>query len=60
MLVLPEVEVPVVTATPYAATPVLALPDEVVEQAKHHLLDSLASMISGSALPAGDPTKGAL
>jgi 2-methylcitrate dehydratase PrpD len=30
------------------------LPDEVVEQAKHHLLDSLASMISGSALPAGE------
>ena len=31
-----------------------SLPDEVVEQAKHHLLDSLASMISGSALPAGE------
>jgi 2-methylcitrate dehydratase PrpD len=30
------------------------LPDEVVEHAKHHLLDSLASMISGSELPAGE------
>ncbi|HUD85927.1 MAG TPA: MmgE/PrpD family protein, partial [Xanthobacteraceae bacterium] len=30
------------------------LPDEVVEQAKNHLLDSLASMISGSELPAGE------
>jgi len=30
------------------------LPDEVVEQAKSHLLDSLASMISGSELPAGE------
>jgi len=30
-----------------------ALPDEVAEQAKHHLLDSLASMISGSELLPG-------
>src|SRR5271154_4579147 len=30
-----------------------ALPTEVVEHAKHHLLDSLASMISGSELPPG-------
>jgi 2-methylcitrate dehydratase PrpD len=30
------------------------LPDEVVEQAKNHLLDTLASMISGSKLPAGE------
>ncbi len=30
-----------------------ALPAEVAEHAKHHLLDSLASMISGSELPPG-------
>jgi 2-methylcitrate dehydratase PrpD len=30
-----------------------ALPAEVAEQAKHHLLDTLASMISGSELPPG-------
>ncbi|MCP3446547.1 MmgE/PrpD family protein [Bradyrhizobium sp. CCGUVB14] len=30
-----------------------ALPPDVVEQAKHHILDSLASMISGSELPPG-------
>ncbi len=30
-----------------------APPAEVVEQAKHHLLDTLASMISGSELPPG-------
>jgi 2-methylcitrate dehydratase PrpD len=30
-----------------------ALPAEVAEQAKHHLLDTLASMISGSKLPPG-------
>ena len=30
-----------------------ALPEEVTEQAKYHLLDTLASMISGSELPPG-------
>jgi len=30
-----------------------ALPAEAAEQAKHHLLDTLASMISGSDLPPG-------
>ena len=30
-----------------------ALPAEAAEQAKHHLLDTLASMISGSELPPG-------
>ncbi len=30
-----------------------ALPAEVAEHAKHHLLDSLASMVSGSELPPG-------
>jgi len=30
-----------------------ALPEEVVEQAKLHLLDTLAAMISGSELPPG-------
>src|SRR5713226_7783860 len=29
------------------------LPDEVVEKAKHHILDTLAAMVSGSALPPG-------
>ncbi len=28
-----------------------ALPDEVVEKAKHHILDTFAAMISGSDLP---------
>ncbi len=30
-----------------------ALPDEVMEKTKHHLLDTLAAMISGSELPPG-------
>ncbi|MGH9680712.1 MAG: MmgE/PrpD family protein, partial [Candidatus Acidiferrales bacterium] len=30
-----------------------ALPDDVIEKAKHHVLDTLAAMISGSKLPAG-------
>jgi 2-methylcitrate dehydratase PrpD len=30
-----------------------ALPDEVVEKTKHHILDTLAAMISGSELPPG-------
>jgi 2-methylcitrate dehydratase PrpD len=30
-----------------------ALPDEVVEHAKYHLLDTIAAMISGSELPPG-------
>ena len=30
-----------------------ALPEDVIEQAKYHLLDSLAAMISGSELPPG-------
>jgi 2-methylcitrate dehydratase PrpD len=30
-----------------------ALPDEVVERAKHHILDTFAAMISGSGLPPG-------
>jgi 2-methylcitrate dehydratase PrpD len=30
-----------------------AMPDEVVEKAKQHILDSLAAMISGSELPPG-------
>jgi 2-methylcitrate dehydratase PrpD len=30
-----------------------ALPNEVIEQAKYHLLDSLAAMVSGSELPPG-------
>src|SRR5260370_455986 len=29
------------------------LPDEVIEKAKHHILDTLAAMISGSQLPPG-------
>ena len=29
------------------------LPDEVVEKAKHHILDTLAAMVSGSELPGG-------
>ncbi len=30
-----------------------ALPEEVTEQAKYHLLDTIAAMISGSELPPG-------
>ena len=30
-----------------------ALPDNVTEQAKYHLLDTIAAMISGSELPPG-------
>ena len=30
-----------------------ALPDEVAEKTKRHVLDTLAAMISGSALPPG-------
>ena len=30
-----------------------ALPEEVVEKVKHHLLDTIASMVSGSELPPG-------
>jgi len=30
-----------------------ALPDEVVDQAKEHILDTLAAMVSGSELPGG-------
>ena len=33
---------------------VRALPDEVVEHAKHHILDTFAAMISGSELPPGE------
>jgi len=29
------------------------LPDEVIERTKHHIIDTLAAMISGSQLPAG-------
>ena len=30
-----------------------ALPDDVIEKAKHHVLDTFAAMISGSELPPG-------
>ena len=30
-----------------------ALPDNVVEKAKHHILDTFAAMVSGSELPPG-------
>src|ERR1700747_2837455 len=30
-----------------------ALPEEVIEKTKHHLLDTIASMVSGSELPPG-------
>src|SRR5947207_15968605 len=40
-------------STYMAAAAGRALPAEVAEQAKHHLLDTLASMISGSELAPG-------
>ena len=36
-----------------AAARTRALPEEVIEQAKYHLIDTLAAMISGSELPPG-------
>jgi 2-methylcitrate dehydratase PrpD len=30
-----------------------SLPDEIVERAKHHILDTLAAMVSGTTLPVG-------
>ena len=30
-----------------------ALPDDVAEKAKHHILDTIAAMVSGSELPPG-------
>jgi len=36
-----------------AAAKTKALPPEVTEKAKHHILDTLAAMISGAHLPAG-------
>src|SRR5438874_5271857 len=30
-----------------------ALPDEVIEKTKHHILDTLAAMVSGTGLPPG-------
>ena len=36
-----------------AAAAERALPAEVVENAKHHILDTFAAMVSGSELPPG-------
>ena len=46
---------PVMTmlSTYMSAARAKALPDEVTEQAKYHLLDTLSAMISGSELPPG-------
>lgn len=40
-------------STTMASAPTRPLPPDVIEQAKHHLLDTLAAMISGSELPPG-------
>src|ERR1700753_644804 len=40
-------------STYMSAAPSRVLPDEVVEQAKYHLLDTIAAMVSGSELPPG-------
>jgi len=42
-----------VLSTYMSAARARALPTEVIEQAKYHLLDSLAAVISGSELPPG-------
>ena len=43
-----------VTLTDYmAAARDLALPPDVVEKTKHHILDTFAAMLSGSELPPG-------
>ena len=46
---------PVMTAlsTYMAGAASLALPPDVIEHAKHHILDTVAAMISGSELPPG-------
>ena len=36
-----------------AAAPRKALPKSVIEKTKHHILDTLAAMVSGSKLPPG-------
>jgi 2-methylcitrate dehydratase PrpD len=41
-------------STYMSAAATRALPDEAAEHAKHHLLDTLAAMISGSELPPGE------
>ena len=38
-----------------SGSPDRALPDEVVEKTKEHVLDTLAAMVSGSQLPPGKP-----
>jgi 2-methylcitrate dehydratase PrpD len=40
-------------ATYMSAARTRALPDDVTEQAKYHLLDTMAAMVSGSELPPG-------
>jgi 2-methylcitrate dehydratase PrpD len=40
-------------STYMSAARMRALPEEVIEQAKYHLLDTMAAMISGSELPPG-------
>jgi 2-methylcitrate dehydratase PrpD len=40
-------------STYMSEAPKKALPDEVIEKAKHHILDTFAAMVSGSELPPG-------
>src|SRR5258708_3569555 len=40
-------------STYMSAASTRALPDEVIEKAKQHILDTFAAMISGSSLPPG-------
>ncbi len=46
---------PVMTrlSTYMSESPNLVLPAEVIEKAKHHILDTFAAMISGAELPPG-------
>jgi len=48
----------IITLSAYmSAAGTRALPTEATEQAKHHLLDTLTSMVSGSELPPGEAAK---
>jgi len=49
-----EISAPTRQLSDYVARALtLALPDAVAEKARHHVLDTLAAMISGSQLPPG-------
>ena len=51
---LTEISAPTRALAAYIAqAPALRLPAEVAEKARHHILDTVAAMVSGSRLPPG-------